>query len=380
MARKQEAIWRFILTCWQLGEEILLPVHLFSSDIRIRAEEAEMGAYLKITAGLLLFIQAFQLASLQESTDSTGITIDKSWLRHLPKNSSGTPNATVNEEDTIAMDQSSGIASGFMASFSEEEQNLIGHNETFDDLEDPYSLAPNDTTKKTELPSSTVSPTPTTTLLTNSTQINETEAEDGFHNSTQTPQLSTTLLIPNNSNLTDLQSTTLDPELTNATESSGTTTATTTTTTETNETSTVTISSTTVVPSETPETSTVTITTTTVNTPVKANITDKDAAPGGSSERGFASDSQHNKKYVAWAAILGTAVAVISVGLVIYIVLKNRRDKGFSHRKLVEDYPSEPVHRLDNNEPLDLTFGGSAYYNPALQGDNIQMTNFPGQR
>lgn len=37
------------------------------------------------------------------------------------------------------------------------------------------------------------------------------------------------------------------------------------------------------------------------------------------------------------------------------------------------------VLRLDNSEPLDLNIGRSAYYNPALQGDNIQMDNIPGR-
>lgn len=35
------------------------------------------------------------------------------------------------------------------------------------------------------------------------------------------------------------------------------------------------------------------------------------------------------------------------------------------------------VLRLDNSEPLDLKFDGFGYYNPGLQGDNIQMTSFP---
>lgn len=35
------------------------------------------------------------------------------------------------------------------------------------------------------------------------------------------------------------------------------------------------------------------------------------------------------------------------------------------------------VLQLDNSEPLDLKFDGFAYYNPGLQRDNIQMTNFP---
>lgn len=37
------------------------------------------------------------------------------------------------------------------------------------------------------------------------------------------------------------------------------------------------------------------------------------------------------------------------------------------------------VLRLDNSEPLDLNIARVAYYNPGLQGDNIQMTSFPGR-
>lgn len=40
-------------------------------------------------------------------------------------------------------------------------------------------------------------------------------------------------------------------------------------------------------------------------------------------------------------------------------------------------FPLLTVLRLDNSEPLDLKFDGLAYYNPGLQEDNIQMTNFP---
>lgn len=37
------------------------------------------------------------------------------------------------------------------------------------------------------------------------------------------------------------------------------------------------------------------------------------------------------------------------------------------------------VLRLDNSEPLDLNYGRGAYYNPALQMDNFQMTNIPSR-
>lgn len=44
----------------------------------------------------------------------------------------------------------------------------------------------------------------------------------------------------------------------------------------------------------------------------------------------------------AWAAVLGTALAVGLLALVAYVVLRRKHQKGFSHRKLVEEYPSDP--------------------------------------
>ncbi|XP_058238183.1 mucin-15 isoform X2 [Hemibagrus wyckioides] len=92
------------------------------------------------------------------------------------------------------------------------------------------------------------------------------------------------------------------------------------------------------------------------------------------------SDIQQQSKNQAWGAILGIGVGVAIVALVVYIIVKRRNYRDFSHRKLVEDMPPEPVLRLENSEPLDLKFDGFAYYNPGLQGDNIQMTNFPQGR
>ncbi|XP_070759588.1 mucin-15 [Enoplosus armatus] len=380
-----------------------------------------MELYLKITAGLLLLVQAFHLASLQESTDSPGRTIDQSWLRVPAKNTAGSQNAVAGTEeeaeydlgaDAPAMessnDYSSGIASGSMAINTEEEENVTNQdkdaNETSDDLPvvtttEPPTF-PNVTTNQPESAmNATVSPNNATTEPTNSSQINMTEAGEELYNSTTAPQNSSTHLraqnstsFPDYSNHTDFQTTvTLAPEsnatqesttkpdedagLTNATESTNTTT---TTTPEINETSTAS-SSTTVFLSETTETSPATTTTAAPNTPEKANETDKSAASGSDSERGLASDSSMSKRKGAWGAVLGTAVAVACVGLVAYIILKKKHRKGFSHRKLVEEYPADPVLRLDNSGPLDLNFGGSAYYNPGLQGDNIQMTNFPGR-
>ncbi|XP_032372912.1 mucin-15 isoform X1 [Etheostoma spectabile] len=423
---------------------------IYPLRIRVYPPKKEMGLHLKLTAGLLLLVQAFHLASLQDSTDSPGRTIDKSWLRagilkHLAslQNSTDSPgwtidhswlradslkdlsenqNAAVNEEETefdqtpdanargSSNELSSGIASGFMT--HEEEENVAGqdtganetsNNLTADNPTNGLTFPTNFTTDQPNWRDTTISPSNTTSVITNSSQVNITESEE--KSSTMSPQNSTThLSAPNstsfsdNSNRTDLPTTTLSPEsnatqestkpntdtgLTNATESTNTTTVITTMKPEIKETSTTfttTSSSTTVFPSETTETSPETTTPAAPITYEKVNNTDRDAASGGSEERGLAKESNTSKRNQAWGAVLGTAVAVAIVGLVAYVILKKKHQKGFSHSKLVEEYPSDPVIRLDNSEPLDLNFGGLAYYNPGLQGDNIQMTNFPGRR
>ncbi|KAL2089026.1 hypothetical protein ACEWY4_015925 [Coilia grayii] len=119
-----------------------------------------------------------------------------------------------------------------------------------------------------------------------------------------------------------------------------------------------------------------TVPTTTTASP-NATAVGKAAAGDSSGERGLSSGSEHKKNGKAWGAILGTALAVGFVGVVIYVLLKRRAHREFSHTKLVEEANSDPVLRLDNSEPLDLKFDGLGYYNPTLQGDNIQMTNLP---
>ena len=54
---------------------------------------------------------------------------------------------------------------------------------------------------------------------------------------------------------------------------------------------------------------------------------------------GLATSSKRSKRNEAWAAILGTAVAVCVIALVVYVILKKKNQKDFSHRKLVEFSP-----------------------------------------
>nr|XP_055060518.1 mucin-15 isoform X1 [Misgurnus anguillicaudatus] len=86
-------------------------------------------------------------------------------------------------------------------------------------------------------------------------------------------------------------------------------------------------------------------------------------------------DNVENKNGKAWAVILVIGIIVGLIALTAFIILNRRNNRDFSHRKLEEEMSPDPVLRLDNSEPLD--FG---YYNPGLQMDNIQMTNFPHGR
>ncbi|XP_073693710.1 uncharacterized protein [Garra rufa] len=104
---------------------------------------------------------------------------------------------------------------------------------------------------------------------------------------------------------------------------------------------------------------------------------------GDNSERGLSSDfsdDKDSKKGQAWTIVLVIGIIVGILALGAFIILNRRNGRDFSHRKLVEEMSPDPVLRLDNSEPLDLKYDGFGYYNPGLQGDNIQMTNFPQGR
>lgn len=352
---------------------------------------------LKITATLLLLVHVFHPVLLQETTDTPRRTIPQSWFRELAgkkkvdsqTEDTGGPASDVQPTDDTATDSgkefSGGIASGSML-FTDEDN----FNETLE-YTTSAPIFPNQTTMQSEIQDSNDS---TTQLPIN--QLNMTDTE--MTNSTATTTVPEYTTMPPNStvssyfNSTDTETTTAAPDsnvteetpadsgldmgLNNKTQSNVTTT-TAAPVPETTE-QVTTASSTTAVPLE--NTTTLLRTTTSAPaTPERANISNKGAALGDTAERGFASDSPQQRRNNAWGAVLGTAVAVAFVGLVAYIILKKKHHKAFSHRKLVEEFPSDPVLRLDNSEPLDLNFGRAAYYNPALQGDNILMSNFPGR-
>ncbi|KAF7655731.1 hypothetical protein LDENG_00051630 [Lucifuga dentata] len=373
---------------WLDGSEcvllLLAGVEADGPGIRIKRKGGKMRLYLKITAGFLLLAQAFHLALLQNSTDSPVPTIPQSWLRNeRVKNTAGSGNAPAEDNaaeveepdgpDIVSSDDGmDGIPDSIPPFSGEDDAAQDGDtNETFSGVNAvpvPPEF-PNDTMPH-KSPQATVSPNSATTNSTHSTQTNLTVAEEEFQNFTLVPQAPTTQNSIRGPDDTDLHETNSES---NTTEKStpdpvtGLTNRTDLTTNETIETN----------PESKATTEASPVTAVAPGTPEEANMTDKDAA-SGSSERGLASELQNNKRNEAWGAFLGTSVALALVGLVVYIILKKKKQKDFSHRKLVEEFHADPVLRLDNSEPLDLNYGGSAYYNPGLQGDNIQMTNIPG--
>ncbi|XP_029932428.1 mucin-15 [Myripristis murdjan] len=358
-----------------------------------------MELCLKITAGFLLLVQALHMVrsvTEPDPTDSPGRTIHQSWLRQPLKPGFGHQNLAAErpteepqEMDVAGMESSDDNISGMpyvsMAAASGDDGEMVNRdaNATSDGVTivnaTMISMFLNETTVQPESAVTGVSQTSPATSPTNSSHVNVTKLEEDIQNVTTTTTAPQTTSTPQSNSTTPASTpeTLTDAWPTNNTET--TTNVTTAEAPELNEASSTPFS-TTEFPSETTEMIPVTTTTAAApSTAEKANLTDKGAASGSNSERGFASDVKKNKKKEAWEAILGTAVAVACVGLLVYIILKKKHQRDFSHRKLVEEFASDPVLRLDNSEPLDLNYGGSAYSNPGLQMDNIQMTNFPGR-
>lgn len=377
-----------------------------------------MGLHFKTAAGLLLLIQSFHLASFQNSTNSPAITIDRTWLRELARNKSVSPNDALTREELEydergqpPIESSGGIPSGAMAIFPGEEDNLTA--EGSGDEDHMFTSWPlNVTFTESEPPDGNMSSTNNVSDgASESNQTNITDTTEVPDNQTATPRNNSS--DPSVQNVTSAEdlgnhtdATTASPPQDDVTEEGSTPTAakdwnstdeSDTTVPHTPEATTV-VSATTVVgsattvnqtdtaaatPTTSPEASTATPTTSPeastavdLNTPEGANKTGKVVADGSSSDRGLDSDATTSKKSY-WLAVLGTLVAVVFVVAVTYVVLKRKYQRDYSHRKLIEDYPSEPVLRLDNCEPLDLNFGRMAYHNPGLQEDNIQMSDIP---
>ncbi|KAJ0056739.1 hypothetical protein NL108_014172 [Boleophthalmus pectinirostris] len=354
-----------------------------------------MELFLKITATLLLLVFTFHPVLVQETTvtpavpettDTPRRTIAKEWLRDklLPKPSDPEANESPGSGDQVEQSGAesgndlSGTASGSM--YYSDSENV---NDTMEYTTQPPTVL-NETTLASENQGTNSSASAELeTSDKNITSVNTDNSTTISENTDKVAQNST-----NGSNSTTVQTTTAVPERETTTSgvilSSSTEYKETTTTgvvkPETTTQETIWQESTTSVTPPPEETTTPILESTTAApvTPDEANLSDKGAAGSGeTAERGFASDSEKRRRKSAWGAVLGTFVAIAVVGLVAYVILKKKHHKAFSHRKLQEEFPSDPVLRLDNNEPLDLNFGKAAYYNPTLQVDNIQMSPFP---
>eukprot|EP00063_Salmo_salar_P007007 XP_013981842.1 PREDICTED: uncharacterized protein PB18E9.04c-like [Salmo salar] len=369
-----------------------------------------MDLYSIITAVLLLQLQGFHVALLQAPTNSPGRTIDQSWLRqwfksNLNKTSQAQSDGIVdmNQEGTESTDNSAlGIADGSMFFSGEQDTNETSGDVTIGTtmppgLPDATAEDPELPATAVESPETTVAPEPPVSIALNSSQVSNATGEDsGLQTTTTTPITENSNGSNSMSNDTELNETTTAPD-TNSTEEAGPdpdaeNRVTNSTEDFHNVTTAVpegpeppsepsTASPTTELPLDSPGTTTAKIipeTTTTTGPSTTTDMMETGAASGNNSARGLASDAVQNKKSSeAWGAILGTGVAVCFVAMVVYVIWRRRGRRDFTHRKLVEEFPSDPVQRLDNSEPLDLKYDGSAYYNPGCQMDNIQMANFP---
>lgn len=342
----------------------------------------KMELFLKITTTTLLLLaltlHPVHLENFSDTTVAPGRTISKSWLRK--------PALKFSSADDQTTD-GSGVESGSAGTTSGSADDSVDETTQYPtEYPTERPTVVNETTFATENHDGSVN---TTTQLLNSdvTNLDTGNNETVLESIEENPQNST-----NGLNSTEVQTTTPVPGqnatsattvdsgegITNKKENDVTTTTTTSTTAfpvpkETTQETSPELSTPEPTTSSPPETST-----SAPVTPDRTNQSDKGApASGGTAERGFGSESEKRRRKSAWGAVLGTFVAIAVVGLVAYVILKKKHHKAFSHRKLEEDFPSDPVLRLDNSEPLDLNFGRAAYFNPGLQGDSIQMSPFP---
>ncbi|XP_010895353.1 mucin-15 [Esox lucius] len=331
-----------------------------------------MNLYNIINVVLLLQLQGFHSAWLQTTTDTPGRAIDPHWLRHLKKiaqaltSGSGDVNEDGTAEASMVKFDGSNIMPSTLSEATTEDPELLENLEsqvTTVEPELPVSVALNsshaDNEEDSGLQTTTITPNTTHQITENPNAFNYTFNETEFNETSTVPDINSTEASPNPNGEKGVFNDTVDNS---------------------NVTTTVTE-----FPSDTPKTTTPEISPKLTNTTAPSttdDLTMSTVMESGStlaniSDRALESGTTKNKNSVAWGAILGTGLAVCFVAMVAYVLLRKRGRRDFTHRKLVEEFPSDPVLRLDNNEPLDLKYDGSAYYNPGLQMDHIQMTNFP---
>ncbi|XP_077570157.1 uncharacterized protein LOC144194754 [Stigmatopora nigra] len=365
-----------------------------------------MERHFIVTILLLLLVHSFNLVLLQNATDPALSTFDQSWLRQQ--------NLVTEEEGVNGQEGDvSGMDTNNLSTLLNIEDNNLDSdvrsgNNTSEDPEVAITTTPSTAQNATTVQ---LEESDEKTNISNPelNQINITQNDIVLNNLTTPPPIPDVDLLDENSSIarnpsndTDTGNiTTLAAEIPDSNENMTTTANSTTTTanskswnhtettngTELNNITIPTTAAATDISITAPTSSspnllsleTTNVATIAPKTPA-GNLTDKQASSGSSSERGLTSETSKNKRNEAWGAVLGTAIVVSIVGLATYIILKRRHMKGFSHRKLVEDFPPDPVLRLDNSEPLDLNFRHSAHYNPGVREVDIQMDNISGRQ
>ncbi|KAJ7985747.1 hypothetical protein DPEC_G00343670 [Dallia pectoralis] len=334
-----------------------------------------MNLYTIVNVVLLLQLQSFQMAVLQTRTDTPVFVFNSSMLRQpisSQASGNGEGNPLVSAEGTYEYDD---------PKMEEPLENQFDSQETTVEPEPPVSVASNisraanETREDSGIQSTTITPNTThvitsgiqSTTITPNTTHPITENADGFNfTSVETDFNKTTTMPPVNSTEASPDHSGEENGVDNYTmDNSNVTTAVT-----------ELPSDTTTTPETYPK-STNTTGPSSTDDPMMSTVVESGFTLANISDRDIVPQAAKNKNSVAWGAILATGLAVCFVAMVAYVLLKKRGRRDFMHRKLVEEFPSDPVLRLDNNDSLDLKYDGSAYYNPGLQTDHIQMANFP---
>ncbi|XP_061102102.1 mucin-15 [Conger conger] len=341
-----------------------------------------MDLCLSLTALLILMLQALNGVRLQEPSESLPIPpVHANWTNRADSSPSLSPDTR--QEDMTNEDMAIQAASPLNPDSPDEEENENAGLPASPSPHDgtagsPVTTPPPKTTVSAQsVPPGSLSTTPKNTGL---PEVPNTNISSPLNSTAQSwpsrrpePAPNTTGAAAPESHDDASSTAQQNPDRPPANSSSSTNTTTTTTTT----TTTVTGATTTRVTSPT---STRVTSPTPTTTGLSTRVTAGDSG-NGTDDRGFAGsnteESSARNTTSAWGAIIGTALAVGFVGFIIYMILKKRSGRQFIHRKLEDDLPADPVLRLDNSDVLDLKFDGLAYYNPGLQGDHIQMTNFP---
>lgn len=89
-------------------------------------------------------------------------------------------------------------------------------------------------------------------------------------------------------------------------------------------------------------------------------------------------------------AVLGIVLGILLVLLLAYLYCTHKKSDNIAHRRLYENFPNEPVLRLNTDDAVEFRYqDGAAYYNPTALNDRneslgnenygIQMDDMPNE-